>query len=192
MVRKNMNIFRKIWLLVRKYCLGIDDRSAMEIAIDNGMIVGENANFQDEIIFDPSHSWLISIGDNVTIAPRVHILCHDASTKSALGYTKIGKVKIGNNTFVGANTTILPNVVIGNFCIIGANSVVTHDIPNNSVAVGNPCKVIKTYEEYIEQNSNMMKKRKIYFGEDYIINNISEVKKKEMKEKLETGIGFIR
>lgn len=78
------------------------------------MKVGDNPNFQDGIIFDPSHCWLITIGNNVTIAPRVYILCHDASTKLSLGYTKIGKVIIGNNVFIGANTTVLPSVTIGN------------------------------------------------------------------------------
>ena len=60
-------IFRRFYMWVRKHLLGIDDRTALEKAIANGMKVGENPNFQDEIIFDPSHCWLISIGDNVTI-----------------------------------------------------------------------------------------------------------------------------
>jgi acetyltransferase-like isoleucine patch superfamily enzyme len=54
---------------------------------------------QGEVIIDYSHYWHITIGENVTIAPRVHILAHDASTKLHLGYTKIGKVDIGNNNF---------------------------------------------------------------------------------------------
>lgn len=99
-----------MYMCIRRYILKIDDRSPLEIAIANGMKVGKNPNFQDGIIYDPSHSWLISIGDDVTIAPRVHILCHDASTKRALGYTKIGRVTIGDNVFIGANTTILPSV----------------------------------------------------------------------------------
>ena len=72
-------------------------------------------------------------------------MCHDASTKRVLGYTKIGRVTIGNNVFIGANTIILPNLRIGDDCVIGANSVVTHDIPDYSVAVGAPAKVIKQY-----------------------------------------------
>ena len=77
--------------------LNIDDRSSIEIAIANGMKVGKNPNLQDGIHFDPSHSWLISIGNDVTIAPRVHILCREASTKRVLIYIKIGQVIIGNN-----------------------------------------------------------------------------------------------
>ena len=52
-----------------------------------------------ELILDPSHCWMIEIGDDVTMAPRVHVLCHDASTKVHLGYTKIGKVKIGKTMY---------------------------------------------------------------------------------------------
>ena len=184
-------IFRKFYMWVRKYLLGIDDRSAFEIAISNGMRVGENPNFQDGVIFDPSHSWLISIGNNVTIAPRVHILCHDASTKSALGYTKIGRVTIGNNVFIGANSIILPNTSVGDYCIIGANSVITHDIPSHTVAVGNPCKVLKSYEDYIEENRELLG-RSPWFGDNYMIGRVTEEQKQEMIEKLKFTMGFIK
>lgn len=183
-------LFRYIYIYIRKHLLKIDDRSALEIAVANGMTVGKNANFQDGVIYDPSHSWLITIGDDVTIAPRVHILCHDASTKRALGYTKIGHVTIGNNVFVGANTTILPNVTIGDNCVIGANSVVTHDIPSGSVAVGNPCRVIKAYEAYISENQRALAHLP-RFHEEYLIGNITEEKKKEMLEVLKNSEGFI-
>lgn len=186
-----MGIAIKLYLWVRKHVLNIDDRSFVEIAIDNGMVLGKNANIQDGVVFDPSHCWLIEIGDNVTIAPRVHILAHDASTKLGLGYTKVGKVKVGNNVFIGANTTILPGVTVGDSVIIGANSVVTHDIPSKCVAVGNPCKVIKLYEDYIQENEERFKSAPV-FGEDYLINNITKEKKDDMKEKLESSsIGFI-
>lgn len=100
----------------------------------NGFKVGENFSMQEKCIIDKSHCWLITIGDNVTLAPRVHILAHDASTKRHLNYTKIGLVNIGNKTFIGAGSIVLPNVSIGNNCIIGAGSVVTKNIADNSVA----------------------------------------------------------
>lgn len=52
-------------------------------------------------------------------------------------------VTIGNNVWIGGSVTILPGVTIGDNVTIGAGSVVTRDIPSNSIAVGNPCKVIK-------------------------------------------------
>ena len=83
------------------------------------------------MLIDDSHAWLIEIGDNVTLAPRVHILAHDASTKLYLGYTKIGRVRIGNDVFIGHVTIILPGVTIGDNVVIGAGSVVKSDIPDN-------------------------------------------------------------
>lgn len=80
-----------------------------EKLIKMGMRVGENFTRLNDVILDPAHCWLIEIGNNVTMAPRVHVLCHDASTKQFIGYTKIGGVKVGNNVFVGADTVILPN-----------------------------------------------------------------------------------
>lgn len=63
--------------------------------------------FYGEVIIDPGHCWLIELGDDVTLAPRVHSLAHDASTKRELGYTRIAKVKIGSNVFIGAGSIVL-------------------------------------------------------------------------------------
>ena len=52
-------------------------------------------------------------------------------------------IKVGNNVWIGGNVVVLPGVTIGDNVVIGAGSIVTKDIPSNSVAVGNPCKVIK-------------------------------------------------
>ncbi len=60
--------------------------------IKQGMVIGKNFERLNNVLIDDSHCWLIEIGDNVTLAPRVHILAHDASTKMFLGYTKIGCV----------------------------------------------------------------------------------------------------
>ena len=72
----------------------------------NGLIVGSDFHAQQGVIIDPGHCWLIEIGNRVTLAPNVHVLAHDASTKIAIGYTKIGRVSIGNNVFIGASTIV--------------------------------------------------------------------------------------
>ncbi|XZL94913.1 acyltransferase [Clostridium perfringens] len=105
-----------------------------------GLKVGKNFHAMEGVIIDPGHCWLITIGDNVTLAPRVHILAHDASTKKFIGYTRIAKVNIGDNVFIGANTVVLPGVNIGNNCIVGAGSVVTKNLDDNSIYAGNPAK----------------------------------------------------
>ena len=76
-----MNVLREIYMWARKHLLKIDDRSQLEIAIENGLVIGENVAIMGETIIDPGHCWLIEIQDNVTIAPRVHILAHYASIK---------------------------------------------------------------------------------------------------------------
>lgn len=162
-----------------------------EKLIKMGLKVGKNFKRLNGVILDPSHCWLISIGDNVTIAPRVHILAHDASTKYFLDYTRIGQVKIGNNVFIGAESIILPNVTIGNNVIIGAGSVITKDIPDNSVYAGNPGKFICSTTEYIDKNVELEKERPTY-GEDYTLRgNINKDKKLVMIKDLENGIGFV-
>lgn len=60
-----------------------------------------------------------------------------------------GKIVIGNSVHIGMNTIIMPGITIGNNVVIGCGAVVTHDIPNNSVAVGVPARVIETYDAYL-------------------------------------------
>ena len=160
--------------------------------IKMGLTVGKSFNRLNGVILDPSHCWLITIGDNVTIAPRVHILAHDASTKMFLDYTKIGCVNIGNNVFIGAESVILPGVTIGNNVIIGANSTVTHSIPDNSVAVGSPARVISSLDDYLKKEKTRMSDSIVY-NENYTIgSNISDEMKKQQAEKLTDRIGYVK
>ena len=162
-----------------------------EKLISMGMMVGKNFKRLHGTILDPSHCWLIEIGDNVTMAPRVHILCHDASTKTFLGYTKIGRVTIGDNVFIGAGTVVLPGVTIGNNVIIGANSTVTKNIPSNSVVAGNPTTVICTTDEYLRKEKSRMTKAPC-FGEEYTLGkNVSLEKRLEQKKALKDTIGYV-
>ena len=102
-----------------------------EKLITMGLKVGKNFKRLNGTILDPSHCWHISIGDNVTMAPRVHILAHDASTCPIVGYARIGRVNIGNNVFIGAESIVLSGVNIGDNVVIGAGSVVTKNIDDN-------------------------------------------------------------
>lgn len=152
-----------------------------------GVNIGRN--FHNFGSIDVGHQHLVTIGDDVTIATGAKILAHDASTKTALGYSKIGCVNIGNEVFIGANAIILPNVTIGNKVIIGAGSVVCKDILDNCVVVGNPAVVISTYDDYIEKNRKMMKN--VYIGTKKW-RDMTEMDKNNQKEQLiqNGGIGF--
>lgn len=162
-----------------------------EKLVSMGMKVGKNFNRLNGVILDSSHCWLIEIGNNVTMAPRVHILCHDASTKNPLGYTKIGRVTIGDNVFIGASTVVLPGVTIGNNVIIGANSTVTHDISDDTVAAGNPARPLYTMEEYLAKERARMETSPCY-GEEYTLrDNVSMEKRMQQKKELMGRIGYI-
>lgn len=92
----------------------------------------------------------VIIGDNAQIAPNVSIYTaghpvHPDSRNS--GYEYGIAITIGDNVWIGGNTCILPGVTIGNNVVIGAGSVVTKDIPDNVIAAGNPCKIIREITE---------------------------------------------
>ncbi|MBO5533872.1 MAG: sugar O-acetyltransferase [Clostridia bacterium] len=92
----------------------------------------------------------VIIGDNCQMAPNVAIYTagHPVypDTRNS-GYEYGKEVRIGNNVWIGGNTVICPGVTVGNNCVIGAGSVVTRDIPDWTVAVGNPCRIIRTITE---------------------------------------------
>ena len=129
----------------------------VEIWRQNGAMIGENVDLV-ECECTNYDATTVEIGDNVTLV-YTRILTHDASLRKFIGNdcNKIGRVVIGNNVFIGYRSIILPNVKIGNNVIIGAGSVITHDIPSNTVAVGNPAHVISTCDEYIQKHLSRMK-----------------------------------
>ena len=156
--------------LIRKIVSVLRHEQDLNKLVKRGLVVGNNFKRMSGVIIDPSHCWHISIGDNVTLAPNVHILAHDASTKPFLNYTRVGNVKIGDNVFVGAGTIVLPNVEIGDNVVIGAGSVVTKNVPNNVVVVGNPAKITCSLEEYLQRKKNEMNTNNI-FDERYTLRN---------------------
>lgn len=91
----------------------------------------------------------VTFGDNVFVAPNCgfytagHPL--DAARRNkGLEYAR--PITVGSDVWFGADVSVMPGVTIGSNCVIGAGSVVTRDIPSNSVAVGNPCRVIRSIE----------------------------------------------
>lgn len=89
----------------------------------------------------------VKFGDNCLLGPNVAIYTaghpvHPATRNSAYEYGK--EISIGDNVWIGGSTVVCPGVRIGSNVVIGAGSVVTKDIPDWCIAVGNPCKVIRT------------------------------------------------
>lgn len=177
--------------ILKKIIYRIRGEYTIEQLKEMGLRVGKNFNPQLGFELDPSHCWLIEIGDNVTFGPHVQVLAHDASMYNTLGYTKIGRVCIGNDVFIGAGSVILPDIKIGDNSIVGAGSVVTKDIPSNMVCGGNPARVISTMDDFIEKNRKLINSSPVY-QEDYTLRgNISELKKNKQREELEKMAGYV-
>jgi len=89
----------------------------------------------------------VKFGDNVLIGPNCgfYTAIHPIDAEERSTFAEYAKpITVGNDVWFGGNVTVLPGVTIGNSTVIGAGSVVTKDIPSNVVAVGNPCRVIRT------------------------------------------------
>lgn len=134
-------IIRKLFKNVKtKFCI------EQNFWCDYGYNISIGENFYSNhnlVILDAAK---VEFGDNVFIGPNVsfytagHPIDVEKRNKG-LEYAK--PIKVGNNVWFGGNVVVLPGVTIGDNVTIGAGSVITKDIPSNSVAYGNPCKVKK-------------------------------------------------
>lgn len=158
---------------------------ANQVLLERGVRLGNNVSII-AIPHTSSEPYLISIGDNTTISFEVAFITHDASTRVIRNLPNgnpetviYGPISVGKNCFIGARTTILPNVKIGDNTIIGACSLVNHDIPSNVVAAGNPCKVICTLDEYCTKHQSDFL---------YMVSLTEEEKKKYLLKKFDISM----
>ena len=166
--------------------LYMDPENAVERYRAKGVIIGKNTELYNTKI-DSIRPFLVTIGNN-TLITGTRILTHDASTKKSLGHTKLGKVTIGDNVFVGINCIILPNVTIGSNVIVGAGTVVSKDIPDNSVAVGNPMQIVGTYQDNVEKNKAKVQNATL-FDVNY---HLTEEDKNQMQQALAKGACYLK
>lgn len=149
-------------------------KSPLIISIGNNSIRKKIATDLNEVIYDKAISTNAVISGNVSIGDGTvivqgsiiqscsqigkHVIINTAATVDhdcniqdfvhiAPGVNLCGGVEVGEGTLIGAGSTVIPGIKIGQWCIIGAGSVITNDIPDNVVAAGVPCKVIKYLEK---------------------------------------------
>lgn len=120
--------------------------------------IGVNMNGDVHIYGDVvwgSEPWIISLGDNVHITNGVKFLTHDGGVlvfrKEVPDLEVTKPISVGNNVYFGNNVLIMPGAHIGSNVVVGAGAIITHDIPDCSVAVGVPARVIRSTDEYLEK-----------------------------------------
>lgn len=162
---ENFKISKRFKHVIRKIRYRLRPGSAVKLAREIGVrFTVESGKEKCLILSEPSamfgsEPYLITIGQNVEITAGVVFITHDGAAWTLRRFDEkyknldvVGPIKIGDNVFIGNNAIILPGVTIGDNVVIGAGSVVTKSIPSNSVAAGNPCRVIRSLEEYGEKS----------------------------------------
>lgn len=159
-MRKIISLFKKI-----KHALIIQLGGTEKYARYIGVKIGENCNIYTRHF--GTEPYLIEIGDNVTIALGVKLITHDGCGPLFGRAYRYRKIKIGNNVFIGMSSIVLLGVEVGDNVIIGAGSVVTKSVPPNSVVVGNPAKIICSFDEYAKRNGASFPRTKDMVGDSH-------------------------
>ena len=151
-------IFKSIQKRIELLFANRSNESKRNYLIKQGARIGKNTRFNCHVDAFGAEPYLISIGEDCLIAGGVQFVTHDGGVKVLNALNKFGRrmdkiapIKLGNNVYVGMGAYIMPGVEIGNNVVIGAGSIVTHYIPDNTVAVGVPARIIKNIDEYCEQ-----------------------------------------
>ena len=169
------------------------ESARLEYLKSQGMKVGKDTHIYSCRNFDGGWPWLIEIGDRVTISTNVTILGHDASTNVVSCGTKLGKVKIGNNVFIGTGAIILCGSRIGDNVVIGAGSVVSGQVESGSVYAGCPARRICSIEEYEKKFRAQLETRprfdSIHKWDGWKDSTTEE--REAMRKALEDGFGFV-
>lgn len=148
-----------LFLKLKRMLAMVNSKKYVSYLRELGAVVGENTDFLSPIHsnVDFGRAKYITIGKNCILCAGISIIAHDYSWKVLEDvYGEIlpsggMPISIGNNVFIGANTTILGGTTIGDNVIVAAGSVVCGDLPSNTVCAGTPAKVIKPLEAYYQK-----------------------------------------
>lgn len=165
-----MDLFSRWHELKIKHC---SNRKRAELIKKYYLVdMGQNCEVYKNVSFG-SEPYLIHIGNRVRVTSGVKFCTHDGGMwvlrnkrVDCEDADLFGCITIGNNVHIGWNTIIMPNVHIGDNVVIGCGAIVTHDIPDNSVAAGVPARVICSVDVYYEKNKERILHTKNLLLED--------------------------
>ena len=131
-------------------------KGSLKVAKEAGLVAEEGVSVMGGVNFG-SEPYLITLKKNCRISFDVAFVTHDGGTHAFRHLdeykrvVKFGKIVVGEGTFVGARSIIMPGVKIGSHCVVGAGSIVTKDVPDNTVVCGVPARAVCTLEEYAKK-----------------------------------------
>lgn len=174
-----MNIFNTYFFYYIYYLLsGRKNSILIKFFRKKGISIGDKCHIYSNIL--SPEPYLVTIKNEVTIAPGCRLITHDNSVcKLNINSTDVfGKIEIGNNCFIGANSVILPGVVISDNTIVAAGAVVTKSFPPNVVIGGNPARILTTIDKYRSkiapyclsvENLSFMQKKELVLNSNQLI-----------------------
>lgn len=137
-------------------------KGRLRCAVDEGMTVEPEVTVMGGVDFG-SEPYLITLKRGARISSDVRFINHDGGTwafrntwEKYKDVVKYGRITVGEYSFVGAGSTIMPGVHIGKNCVIAAGSVVTHDVPDEMVWGGVPARPMFSTKEYAEKSLKKM------------------------------------
>lgn len=156
--------------------------------IKRGALIGEGTRLNCGTQAFGTEPYLVTCGRNCLFAGGVSFITHDGGIKvlntldkfNGKRMSKMAQIKIGDNVYIGQNAMIMPGVTIGSNVVIGAGAIVTHDIPDDVVAVGIPATVKKSIDEYCATTMD----KHLFCFEGYT----NSEKEKALREAKEKGI----
>ena len=185
-----MNPIVKLGHYFRRIRLLVDSGYYPEYLRKQGVRIGKNPVILYPSYIDGRMPYLLEIGDDVVISLYVTILTHDATSAYAGDLIKVGRVRIHDHVFVGANTTVMCNISIGPHAIVGAGSVVSRDVPPNSVVAGNPAKVVCTLDQFKAKHRKLSGKQPLLEGKHFQHPYIPDERKAFLNGQLQDTFGY--
>jgi maltose O-acetyltransferase len=164
----------------------------MRDLVARGLVLGKNVTIEYTASIDDTYPYLIRIGNNCSISNYVRLLAHDATAfKFTDGYTRLGKIEIKDNCFIGERAIILPGVTIGPNVLVAAGSVVNRDIPPNSCVAGVPARVYARFDSFIEQHKQRIKERIVFEYSD-LLSEIDAHLRIKAWESVQDGDAYVK
>lgn len=184
-----INKLRKIFFYIQALWVKRSSSSYCKWLKNKGIKIGEGTHiYSQNALIDISRPSLVTIGSNCFINQHFTLLTHDFVTGVFLNsgrqfVNSSGRVTIGNNIRFGHHVMVLKGVTIGDNCFIGAGSIVSKDIPANSVAVGMPCRVIMSIEEYYQKRLRCSEEEALDYAKSIYERFHRKPKIEEMREE---------